>query len=533
MGMTRRQWTVWLAAWLPLSLWFARPLWVTRTPPLCDLPNHLARITALHHLNDQWWQLSDWYERSLGLVPYLAHYYVVHLMSYVTRDVTTANQIYMVAYVMTAPLCGLAFARATGRSPWLAFLTLPVATGIFLQWGFISFCAGVMVMLPCCALLFRLLDQPSRRRAIGLGAATAGLYFCHVLPWGTFGVYAALILIIELAARRPWKTVLTAAGAVSFSLLLFVFGMLRARSSGYLQPNQPYKAISDTPDMILKRALEQFNFWGDRSVDEWVQIGLLVAVMVLVLSERSASDEPWHKRVRVPLAFMLSLALLFALPFWLLAPFNWWMINTRFIMLVALFGCFLPRGELKAVRAGVLAASIALACLMPRYAALVYKEFAGRVEPIMRLIQATPLGSNTLLVHTPRQPGQVSPFDDPHLQPRMDLWRELYNYPLVLRGGFDPYLYDDGFPVKRKKALAAPVYETAALQSKSVDESVFVARRMLHGWDFIIVAEDNRDVIPVDGVALVMEQGPWGLYRNLNKDRPPEIDPPGTPVREP
>jgi hypothetical protein len=193
----------------------------------------------------------------------------------------------------------------------------------------------------------------------------------------------------------------------------------------------------------------------------------------------------------------------------------------------------LPRGPIGGARAIVLGAAIVVACVMPGVTMRVYKDFAVRISPLLRLIQATPMGSNTLVVHTEPRPQRPAPLDDFRLQPRMDLWRELYNYPLVLRGGFDPYLYDDGFPVKRKKELAAPIYETAALLRKHADESVFQPRRMLHGWDFVIVRDDNRDVLPVDGVTLIAEQGQWGLYRNLLKAAPPENDPPGTPVREP
>src|SRR6202012_4927353 len=110
----------WLAVWLPLSLWFVSPLWSARLLPLHDLPNHLARITALHHLNDPSWNLAAYYRRSIQLVPYLGHFYLVHLLAYVTGSVISANLVFMIAYILATPLCGMAFARATGRSPYLA-----------------------------------------------------------------------------------------------------------------------------------------------------------------------------------------------------------------------------------------------------------------------------------------------------------------------------------------------------------------------------------------------------------------------------
>lgn len=171
----------WLAVWLPLSAWFASPLWSARVIPLHDLPNHLARITALHYVHDPRWNLAPYYERSLQLVPYFAHFYLVHLLTYLTRSVTVANLVFMTAYIMVTPLCGFAFARATGRSPWLSFLLLPLAVSIYFQWGFIAFCVGVMMMLAALAALYRLLDAPTGRGAIYVGLWTAALYLMQIV----------------------------------------------------------------------------------------------------------------------------------------------------------------------------------------------------------------------------------------------------------------------------------------------------------------------------------------------------------------
>jgi len=163
----------WLAVWLPLAAWFAWPLWSARVIPLHDLPNHLARITALHYLHDPRWNLQPYYARSLQLVPYFAHFYLVHLLAYLTRSVIVANSIFMTAYIVATPLCGFVFARATGRSPWLALLLLPLAVSIYFQWGFIAFCVGCMLMLPAMAALYRLLDAPTWRGALAVGVWTA------------------------------------------------------------------------------------------------------------------------------------------------------------------------------------------------------------------------------------------------------------------------------------------------------------------------------------------------------------------------
>ena len=107
----------------------------------------------------------------------------MHLLAYVTRSVSIANLIFMSAYIVLTPLGGFAFARATGRSPWLALLLLPLAVSIYFQWGFIAFCCGVMLMLPAMAALYRLLDAPTLRGAVAVGLWTAALYLFQIVPW--------------------------------------------------------------------------------------------------------------------------------------------------------------------------------------------------------------------------------------------------------------------------------------------------------------------------------------------------------------
>ena len=135
------------------------------------------------------------------------------------------------------------------------------------------------------------------------------------------------------------------------------------------------------------------------------------------------------------------------------------MVNQRFLLPAALVAIFFPRGALRGWRALLMAGAVAVMLILPPSLALVYRDFSRRAEPLISLIESTPLGSNTLVLHSP--PGQRK-FQDPMLAPEMTYWREMYNYPLVLRGGYDPYLYDDGFPIKRIRALPAPKVERAA-----------------------------------------------------------------------
>ncbi len=504
----------WLAVWLPLSIWFAYPLWAARILPLHDLPNHLARITALHYLGNPRWNLAPFYERSLQLVPYFAHFYLVHLLAYVTRSVSTANLLFMSAYIIGTPLCGFAFARATGRSPWLALLLLPLAVSIYFQWGFIAFCCGAMLMLPALAALYRLLDAPTARGAIAVALWTATLYLFQILPWAAFGAYALLLGALELANRR-WRGPLYAAAAMAPSLAMLAIGLHQARHIGYLGEGK-YEAVADSPVKLMSRAATMINLFQSETADEWILLAVMVILLLLVVSDGGARTvnevgaDPWRRRVRVPLAFVVFVGLAFATPFWIKKPFNWWMINQRFLLFAACIAVFFPRGPIRGARLALIGIAVVTMAWLPHEMTKQYRDFSKRAWPLIELIRMTPQGSNTLVLH---EPGRS--FEDQSAAPQMTIWRELYNYPLVYRGGFDPYLYDDGFPIRRIASLPAPKVPRAAETLFSPEEARFNAATMMRGWDFFIVPEESRDVMPADGAVLVRDAGSWSLYRNL------------------
>jgi hypothetical protein len=366
-------------------------------------------------------------------------------------------------------------------------------------------------------------DGRNWRPAVGLALTTAALYLCHILPWGAFGVYAFLILIIELSSRR-WRGAVTAAAAMLPSLALFWMGWKRAHRVGYFHEGAKYDAVKDNAWTLLKRIAMCFNLWQQTDLDEWVQLGLVVVVILLIISDGGPEpDVPLRKRLRVPVALVAFLLMTALTPFWIKKPFNWWMINLRFLMLAIAVAAFLPRGAIRGARAWLLGAGLCVSTLLPLYMARNYRDFSSRAEPIVRLLAEVPQGSNTLLLQTPPGPGVAGDrsFADPVMAPEMAIWREVYNYPLVYRGGYDPYMYDDGFPVRRINELPAPLVESALVKVFTYEAKKFQPTTMLHGWDYFILKTDYLDAMPPDGVVRVDVIAGWALYHNLLKDAPP------------
>ena len=296
-------------------------------------------------------------------------------------------------------------ARATGRSPWLALLLLPLSVSIYFQWGFIAFCCGAMLMLPALAALYRLLDAPTGRGAIVVGLWTATLYLFQILPWAAFGGYAILLLVVELANRR-WRGPLLAAAAMAPSLAMLGIGLMQARSIGYLGDGK-YEALVDSPVKLMSRAANMINWFQAETTDEWVLLAVMLILVLLVVSdggartEREVAADPWRRRVRVPLAFVAFVAMAFAAPFWIKKPFNWWMINQRFLLFAACMAVFFPRGPIRGARLGLVAVAVVAMAWLPREMTKQYREFSKRAWPLIELIRMTPLGANTLVLHEP------------------------------------------------------------------------------------------------------------------------------------
>ena len=309
-----------------------------------------------------------------------------------------------------------------------------------------------MLLLPAMAALYRLLDAPTGRGAVVVGLWTAALYLFQIVPWAAFGGYAILLLVVELGCRR-WRGPLYAAAAMAPSLAMLAIGLSQARRIGYLGEGR-YEALADSPVKLMSRAANMINWFQSETTDEWVLLAVMLILVLLVVSDggpRTSADaaaDPWRRRVRVPLAFVAFLAMAFATPFWIKKPFNWWMINQRFLLFAACVAVFFPRGPIRGARLGLVGAAVVAMCFLPR----------EMTKAISRLLQAR------LAAHRPHPPDAArlataaaararALLRGPVLAPQMTIWRELYNYPLVYRGGYDPYLYDDGFPIRRIGSL--------------------------------------------------------------------------------
>jgi hypothetical protein len=107
---------------------------------------------------------------------------MTQLAAYLGRiiGVTTALRACLLVHVIGLPLATLYALRAFGRSPWGAVLAVPVTYNMLYVAGFISLMFSAPFALLSIVLFYRLMEAPTRRRALGVAIILALLFMTHV-----------------------------------------------------------------------------------------------------------------------------------------------------------------------------------------------------------------------------------------------------------------------------------------------------------------------------------------------------------------
>jgi hypothetical protein len=341
--------------------------------PLTDLP--------LHQLSFATWvepaRFGGFYERQSYWLPYwtaplLARPFVGLL------GVEMASRIPVFLYVAALPSTSALLARAAGRSGTWGLLLAAFALEANLEWGFVAYCLGGILIQVVLALA--LFAERTRRPWPMLAAqalAAAVLGFTHPQSAAAGVACCALVALLGPRGRR------LAIAAASVPAL--VPGLVYFATN----PGALGGAVSFAGPVELIRRLPQFSI---DVFDGPVEEGLFAcAVLLLALSWRGA------RRPTCP-ALRLALLVLILLAAYLVTPFNW---NGQavcqrvpFVALLLLPGLAAP-GRLPTLGARALVALVALAGA--GNAALVLRAFdretAADLDP---LIAAAPSGARTI-----------------------------------------------------------------------------------------------------------------------------------------
>ncbi len=175
------------------------PIWLVDVPPLVDLPNHISRMHILTALpNDPVLQQS--YAIAWGILPNLAMDAFVAALTplFSVQDASRLFVAITVVSVATGTLV-LHYALHKRVSVWHSLIFLALYNQV-LAWGFLNFLFGLGTAFLAAGAWILLRDKQPILRLTVFSAATAILFFCHLLA---LAVYAGIVLAFEIT--KAWE----------------------------------------------------------------------------------------------------------------------------------------------------------------------------------------------------------------------------------------------------------------------------------------------------------------------------------------
>lgn len=500
----------WLVAAFALSaLVTVLPIWVAEYLPLLDLPNHLAAVAVWHYHDDPKWDFARFYDLNLVPLPYWAHYYTVHLLTYVTRSVEVANKIFLTGYAVALPAGVWALARRFGRSPWLALFAFPLVWNFNLGDGFIAYCAGFAAVPLALVLVDRHATAPSWRRALAVAVVGSLTYFFHLLAYVLFLVCAGLVV---LAQRRAWSPRLLAVRA----LPVWSCAGIGAWALHHADRMRFHRVTGVGRDLIYDPLGERLAQIPDRlinllpgHVDELVLIVAVVCWMALAVSaargvdddERAQSPHVWGPE----LCFVAALALYLLCPRSMQRPFYWHMINGRFVVAIALFASLTVRGAIVGRRRWLMAPVVVATAIYAFALCGAFREFNRHAAGFDELVAQVPRDKQVLTMI-------LRPMGDPTVN--VSAFNQFPSYVQIHHGGYNFYNFAEGFPLQYRMRLPAPPWshtDQFDWDAQSGPYDYFLTFR--EGWEYSPMKRPLAD----GKVRLVGKSGEWRLYLKIAK----------------
>lgn len=492
---------VFVAVWCALTVAALVPVWHQRMLPMLDTPDHLALARAWHSYGDPSYRIAESYVLRVRLVPYLLFYGLLNVLSYVVT-LETANKLVLSAYLILFPLSVLSLARALGRSGWLALGAFALAFNPGWIYGFASYLLGTCFLYFGWAALLRFVDGGRPRAAVALLVCSLLVYFSHVMAWALFGLGCIALLVLS---ARVWRRALVAAALLVPSLVLAIRAIVQERREhAYMTHGDGFSATWTGPAGSLtefpKRVLELFP----GSLDMWM-LALLAAttLALLLVARRRPLPAPGALPRLLTLLGVLAAAYV-ALPYSIKQPMSWWYVAPRLPALMAPLLLLLPPVELTWRRAGWVAPFVVAAVVLPTALTIRYSDFNRRNLGFMRLVDRLPRAAKTLVLARGLIYGDAESSGDPASS--APVYWHFMSWPMALKGGFSPYLFDQGIPVQPRPGL--PYYNVAKTDGIDARTAPEFDWYLVHQFFGDPLADDRR----LSAEATI---GEWTLYRRI------------------
>lgn len=494
--------------WVALTIVALVPIWNQRLLPQLDTPNHLALVRGWHSYYDPSYKIAEYYTLRIRPVPYFLFYLTIHWLMYVF-PIEVANKIFLSAYVIFFPLSILALARALRRSPWLALFAFPLTFNQNWIYGFSSYLMGTCFMFFSLAWLIRWLNTGRRWTLPALGVTCILAYFGHVLPWFCFGLCAIALLILHW---RSWRRGLWAALAMLPSVGFALAAYIEERhAKSYFKSGEGLGELAGTwrdfPQSVAefpRRIMELFPNHTDRNI---LVVLTLTGIGLAVWQGIHRDDETPVERKQIKVLLWVLFVTYLTLPYKITKPMNWWYVSPRLPSMMAPILALLPAVRMDRWRKLLMTPVIICAIVLPLTLAHLYRGFSARNVSFMKLLDLTPRGARVMVVVRGMMRGPMSEEASGDPATSAPVYWHFSSWPMALKGGYGPYVFDQGIPIVPKKILNKPPWSTP---------DSFEARQA-PDFEYYLVRNPTDDMEREPSLKVVERQGEWVLFKRIRK----------------
>jgi uncharacterized membrane protein len=329
-------------------------------------------------------------------------------------------------------------------------------------------------------------------------------YLGHIMPWCLFGLCAIVTLVFNW---REWQRCVVAAAVMMPSVAMAVSAVLNERGEHTYIKDAPFVGtFRDFPTSVLefpKRVMELFPGNFDAGV-LFVISATLIGLFAWERFERGEARPDASHRLLITCIWVLGVTYL-ALPYAITKPMAWWYVAPRIPSLMVVLLSLVPAVRLTGLRRLVMLPVLICAVALPLKLAQLYRSFSVRNQAMMRLVDEVPRGAPTLLVvrNMMRGPGSEEKSGDPATSG--PVYWHFSSWPMAINGGYSPYAFDQGIPIRPKKALKVPSWGSTDI----------FAFRQAPDFQYYIVRDAGEEMDREPSVRLEKRIGDWSLYKRV------------------
>jgi hypothetical protein len=269
--------------WLLLCAVQVAPIWLNTWLPMGDLGGHLDLMDVMARYDDANTIYAATYDLPHGANPNTVTLYVARWFPFL--GAAGAAKVLLSLYLVGVPWSLSMLARAFGRSPWLALLSLPLSWNALVNVGFLNYIIAFPLLFCALALARTLAEHGGWKRMIGLGACLVTLFFCHAIAF-LIGLGMTVVVLVAWlpSARFAWR--LVALAPVLPLLLVWVkrkFIDLEATEAGRTFGGGGLELVHlSWPDLIKQIPQWGMQYFRDDSDDNafWMVCALWLVAMV-------------------------------------------------------------------------------------------------------------------------------------------------------------------------------------------------------------------------------------------------------------